>query len=160
MKVYTSRFGEIDVGEDHILTFPAGIIGFPQFTRCVLIDHEREAPFRWLQALDDGELAFIVMDPLLVKPDYRIVLPPREVAELGEGASGDFSVYAILTVPSPDPSRVTANLRGPIILNRRTRLGKQIVMTEELPTRYPLFPATADQPSGSAQPMPVGAGGR
>ena len=160
MKILTSRFGAIEIDETAVLTFPSGLLGFPRFTRWVLLDHDREAPFQWLQAVDRGDLAFIVMDPLLVKPDYRIAIAPREVADLGEAAGEDYRVFVILTVPSPDPARVTANLRGPLVLNRRTGLGKQIVLTEDLPTRYPVFPATADQPVGLERPVPVGASGR
>lgn len=139
MRVQTSRFGEIEVDEANVVTFSAGIIGFPSMTRYVLRDHDRDMPFQWLQSLDNGDLAFIVMNPTLVTMDYRVALGPQEIADLGSSNADDLTLWVILTVPSPDPNRITANLQGPIIINTKTHYGKQLVLREEHPTRYPLF---------------------
>ena len=56
----------------------------------------------------------------------------------------------ILTIPSDDPGRITANLRGPLLISHKTKLGKQLVLSEEFPTRHPLFPV-----SGSPSPEPA-----
>jgi len=57
-----------------------------------------------------------------------------------EGSETDeLGLAVILTIPSDDPSAVTANLRGPLLLNLRTRLCKQLVLSEDYPTRYPVF---------------------
>ena len=118
MKVQTSRFGEIEVDEANVLTFPAGLIGFPSMTRYALRDHEGDMPFQWLQSLDSGDLAFIVMNPSLVKIDYRVAVGPQDIGDLGESKAEDLTLWVILTVPSPDPNRITANLRGPITIFR------------------------------------------
>ena len=157
MRVHTSRFGDVEVNDEEILSFPAGIIGFPTMTRYTIWEHDGEAPFRWLQSLDDGDLAFIVMDPTLVKPDYRIAIAPRDIAELGEGEGAKLIVLLILTVPSQDPGRITANLRGPVVINLSTKLGKQFVLSEDHPTRFPLFPDGAP-PREETDPVPAQAG--
>lgn len=160
MKVQTSRFGEIDCRPEAVLTFPNGIIGFPNAKRFVILDHDREAPIKWLQSVDMGHLAFVVMDPTLFKSDYQVQITPDAVGELAYREQDDLALMVILTIPSSDPATITANLRGPVIVNSRTRLAKQLVLNEELPTRHHLFPEQARQTAVVDSPEPVGAGGR
>jgi flagellar assembly factor FliW len=139
MKASTSRFGTIEFREDVLLTFPSGIIGFPDSTRYVILDHDRDVPFKWLQSVDEPEVAFVVMDPVLFKPDYRVEIPAEDIPELTARDESDLAMFVILTIPSSDPKSLTANLRAPVIVNRNTRAAKQVILTDELPTRYPLF---------------------
>ena len=67
------------------------------------------------------------------------------MAEVQAGASDDLSTAVVLTIPSGDHGRVTANLRGPLLMNLRTKLCKQLVLSEEFPTRHPLFPTPMPQ---------------
>jgi flagellar assembly factor FliW len=148
MKCQSTRFGTFEVKDDAILVFPSGILGFPEWTRYVLLDHDTDAPFKWLQCVEEPQLAFVVLDPVCFKTDYQIVIPLDALIEIHKQDSDELSVVTILTIPSEDPSAVTANLRGPLVMNHRTRLCKQLVLSEDLPTRYPLFThATAQQPS-------------
>lgn len=139
MKIQTSRFGEIEVNEDMLLTFPAGIIGFPESTRYIILEHDRPAPFRWMQSVDEPDLAFAIADPADVQPDYQVTVRAEDLADLGSPDEGDILLFVILTVRSADPSDMTANLRGPIAANVSTRRAKQLVLADELPTRAPLF---------------------
>jgi flagellar assembly factor FliW len=143
MKVRTSRFGEIDVDEGTFLTFPSGIIGFPQSQRYVMLEHDRPAPFQWLQSVDEPELAFLVADPADFTRDYQVTVRAEDLADLGPSVEADLALLVILTMPSPDPGEMTANLRGPIIANQKSRVAKQLVLSEELPTRWALFPQAA-----------------
>jgi flagellar assembly factor FliW len=156
MKIVTSRFGEIEFKDEVMLTFTSGILGFPNATRYVVLDHDRDVPFKWLQSVDDGGLAFVIMDPGFFKPDYRVTVEPDELAELGVAKEDEVIVFVILTIPSSDPRRITANLQGPVVVNRRTRLAKQLILREELTTRYPVFPdETSHQPAD--EPVPLAA---
>jgi|CXWL01.1.fsa_nt_gi flagellar assembly factor FliW len=143
MKITTSRFGDIEVPDQSILTFPSGIIGFPESSRYVLFDHDREAPFKWLQSVDEPGLAFVVIDPGVFKADYTMSLTDAQTGEIDVQGGDVPAVLVILTVPGRDPSRITANLRGPLVVNSRTRLGMQVVLMDEWPTRYQVFPASA-----------------
>ncbi len=150
MKFQTTRFGTLEIKEESVLTFPSGILGFPDWTRYVLLDHDTDAPFKWLQCVEQPDLAFVVLDPVLFKPDYQVSIPADAMTEV-EGREGDdVSVVTILTIPSDDPTRVTANLRGPLLMNLRTRRCKQLVLSEDIPTRYPLF-----APSPARNPPPA-----
>jgi flagellar assembly factor FliW len=151
MKCTSSRFGTFEVEDGTVLTFPAGLLGFPDQQRYVILDHDRDAPFKWLQSLDEPELAFVIIDPALFDGHYRVDSPSDALAELGGGQADEMTVAVILTIPSDDPARITANLRGPLLMNPRTKLCKQLVLSEDFPTRYPLFPATTPEAAGAAQ---------
>ncbi|MDE3036115.1 MAG: flagellar assembly protein FliW, partial [Nitrospirota bacterium] len=87
----------------------------------------------------EGGLAFVIMDPRMFKPDYRVMLEPAVLADLGSPADEELILFVLLTVPPGDPDRITANLRAPVVVHEPTRLAKQIILHDDLPTRYPLF---------------------
>ena len=139
MQFGSTRFGPLVVDDRTLLTFPTGILGFPDRSRYVILDHDTDAPFKWLHCVEQADLAFVIIDPVLFKPDYQVRLSMEALAEIQATFDQDLTIAVILTIPSDDPSRITGNLRGPLVMNPRSRLCKQIVLSEEFPTRYPLF---------------------
>ena len=158
--VPTTRFGELRVAEAAVLEFPEGLPGFADQRRWLLVPHhgaggvappavpceaERSAPFVWLQSAERLDLAFLMLAPAAAFPDYAPTLP----ADVG-AASADVSLWVLLTVPAGDPRRMTANLLGPIVIERARRRGRQIVLGDErYHTRHPVFPAYRGGSSGS-----------
>ncbi len=153
MKCQSSRFGNFEVKDDALLVFPSGILGFPEWTKYVMLDHDTDAPFKWLQCVEEPQLAFVILDPALFKPDYQITITADALIEIQKQDSDELSVVTILTIPSDDPTAVTANLRGPLVLNHRTRLCKQLVLAEDLPTRHPLFATTPEKSQSAPAPL-------
>jgi flagellar assembly factor FliW len=127
LRFSTTRFGELELGADRILSFPQGLIGFAEARRFTLIDHPGGGPFRWLQSLDAPELAFVVADPQLFFADYRVPLSVEDLRSIGLERIEDGAVVVILVVPR-DPLRITANLLGPIVINLKGRLARQLVL--------------------------------
>ena len=82
MKIETSRFGTLDLAEDNIIHLPSGLFGFPDDKRYTLLEHKKGSPFVWLQSVDKGALAFVLIDPLLVTPDYEMQINPEDMKEL------------------------------------------------------------------------------
>lgn len=152
MKHTSSRFGTFDIKDESILTFPSGLLGFPDRRRYVILDHDTEAPFKWLQSLDEPALAFVIIDPGLFLADYRIEASGEAMSEVQGGETEEMATAVILTIPSDDPGRITANLRGPLLMNPRTKLCKQLVLSDEFPTRHPLFPTAAPDSNVINQP--------
>jgi flagellar assembly factor FliW len=152
----SSRFGRLNIDDDKVLTFPSGLLGFPESRRYVLLDHDTEAPFKWLQSLDEPAVAFVIIDPDLLLADYHIEVSGDVLAEVQGSEADELSTAVILTIPSDDPGSMTANLRGPLLMNQHTKLCKQLVLSDEFPTRHPLFPAaaTADSAHCLAQSHP------
>jgi len=148
MKVKTTRFGDIDVREEDILTFPRGLIGFPHLKRYVLLDHPGGGPFRWLQAVDQPQTAFAITDPLIFFPDYRIPVTLEELKEIRITDPADGVVVVILVVPK-DPYRITANLQGPVVINVKERLGMQLVLNVPQYTTKHLIFSKEEVPQGT-----------
>jgi flagellar assembly factor FliW len=128
IKVQTTRFGEIEVKETDLLELPQGLIGFPELKRYVLLDHDKESPFKWLQSLDDGAIAFVLINPLLFKPDYTVEVTEAEVSDLELKAEEDAVISVIITIPT-NPQNMTANLKAPLVFNLQNRRGKQLVLS-------------------------------
>ncbi len=128
MRVNTERFGDIDVTDDNILCLPSGIIGFPKLNRVLIIDHEENSPFRWLQSADDPELAFVIIDPMVLVKDYPLD-KLRDSLSKGEEPPENLAVAAITTVP-PAPSPITVNLVAPVVFDADKRVGAQVILSD------------------------------
>ena len=105
---------------------PMGLLGFEQFKEYLLLANPEEAPFGWLQVKDNPSLAFIIIDPFLVARDYKPQIPEQDVEFLGLERPQDAAVFNIVTVHSANGA--TVNLKGPIVINRQTHVGKQVVI--------------------------------
>lgn len=140
--VQTSRFGEITVDRERIISMLSPFLGFPESTRFILKSHSPKSPFMWLQSLDNPQLAFVVLPASLTGLDYRPEIPRQILKELRVNADNDKDILLILTIPKNNPQEMTANLLGPIVLNSNKRLAVQVVLD---PHKYDpcsrLFPA-------------------
>lgn len=143
MKHNTTRFGEIEFPEEVVMSFPEGVLGFPGDKRFVLLEHGREgSPFKWLQSADSAELAFIVLDPLEIEPQYSISLDIDTVRVIGPCDVADCAIMAICNVPHDNPILMTANLKAPLVVNVEQRRGRQMVLgTQVYPINAAVFPA-------------------
>jgi len=141
--VETTRFGPVEVETGLTLTLPDGLIGFEDCRRYAVLCHDDRSPFRWLQCLDDGAVAFPVMEAQLILPGYQPTIRPCDLAELGLDEDAEVLVLAIVTVPRGNPRAMTANLLGPVVVNPKTRVGKQVILEDEdrYTTRFDLVPA-------------------
>lgn len=145
MRLDTTRFGVLEVKEDDLIEFPAGIPGFPDMRKYVLIENSEGRIFHIMQSVDDPALAFVLIDPALFVADYKAEVATDEVAELQIGPDDEAVVLAIVTVPRDNPAAMTANLQAPIVLNPRTRLGRQVVLADSpYGIRHPLLAEAAE----------------
>lgn len=142
MKVVTKVFGEIEIDDDRIIVFPGGIIGFPELTKFTLLHDEEsgdDVGIRWLQSLDEPAFAMPVMDPLIVREDYNPVVEDELLKPIGELDPEELLVLVTVTVPS-DLTKMSVNLRGPIIINAKERKACQIIVDEETyVVKYPIY---------------------
>lgn len=140
MKIVTSRFGTIDLSEDRIINIPSGIIGFPDCRRYVLLEHKQGSPFIWLQSVENGSLAFVLIDPLLFKPDYEIEINPEDIGDLElTDAPDGVQTLVVVNITSREPIELSANLLGPIIINVKKKVAKQIILANNrYSVRHPI----------------------
>ena len=120
------------------LRLPMGLLGFEQIKDYVLLVNPAEEPFAWLQVEANASLAFVVVDPFLVMPAYQPDIPQPDVDFLGLKQPSDALLLNIVTVHGPN--RATVNLKGPIVVNRLTHVGKQVILANaaEYSVQHPL----------------------
>ena len=125
MRIESKAFGPIEISERQVITFPVGIFGFEKLHEYALLDAAQQG-FYWLQSLEDPEIAFIMLNPYDLRPDYVLEVPDEDLQSVEYSDDEDILVFAIVTIPD-DESRISANLQGPIIINRSTQLGRQSI---------------------------------
>ena len=141
MKLSTRVFGEVEISEDKILTFPSGIIGFPDMTRFTLMhDSEKDdSSIHWLQSVDEPSFAMPVIDPLYVKEDYNPLIEDDVLTDLQPLNEDNTLVLVTLTVPR-DLKKMTVNLKGPIIVNTESRKASQIIVEDDdCSVKFPIY---------------------
>jgi len=125
-----AKFGEVSVGRDEILTFPTGLPGFERCRRYGLVALEEEAPFLRLLSMDNPSVGFVLLNPLLVWADYNPQIGTEDLEGLEITSSEELGIYCIVTL-SPVPQQVTANLKGPVLINTRTQQARQMILVDE-----------------------------
>ncbi|MGA2581977.1 MAG: flagellar assembly protein FliW [Tepidisphaeraceae bacterium] len=137
MEIETSRFGTLTVDDNRVMTFPRGLLGFPNHSRFALIQTGQENYFFWLQSADDPNLAFVVTDPSTFFKDYEVPLREETRADLN---LADIHFAQVFVICNKIGEWLTGNLLGPLVINAATRLGEQVVLTEKKwTTRQPLL---------------------
>lgn len=146
MIIETSRFGQLEVDDQRLITFPNGILGFPNNSVYALVQTGENSAFYWLQAADRAELAFIVCDPRLYVADFQVPIRKEEMISLGLENPEGAQVFVIVNKVN---DLLTGNLQGPLVINIETREGKQLVLSDKrYSTRHPLMRLPSKQPMG------------
>lgn len=127
MDVQTTRFGIVQVDEDRIISFPAGLLGFSSFRRFALLQPDDDGVFFWLQSLDAPELAFVVTDPALWLPEYQATIRREQMEQLELQTAEEAQVFVIV---NKYDGALTANLQGPLVVNVKRRAGMQLVLAD------------------------------
>lgn len=126
MKIETKSLGLIEISEKQKIRMPEGFYGFEDYHDFALLDSE-QAPFFWMQSLDNKDLAFIVIDPFLFRPDYEVDVSDECLKLINGTNPEDLIVFVLVTIP-PDGSAITANLQGPLIINKKNKKAMQVVV--------------------------------
>lgn len=137
MEIKTKSQGTVSVDEKQIVKIPDGLFGFEDYKNFALVDSDYP-PFVWLQSIDDSNLAFLIIDPFLICSDYEADIDDESLRKIGVETPEDIVVMAIVTIPS-NGNEVTANLLGPIVINRQSNICAQVILSDShWPTKYKL----------------------
>lgn len=140
----TKFFGTIDIEEDKIIRFPMGIIGFENLKNFALIyDSEREerSKISWLQSMDDPMMVFPVINPIDIIENYAPIIEDELVKNIGDPADADILIFVTMSIPS-DITKMTANLKAPIIINTVDRKAMQVIVeNDDYPVKYNVYEA-------------------
>ena len=142
LKFKTTRFGELEVQESSLINIIGGVFGFPDEKQYVLLEYS--PPFSWLQSIENPELAFVVVNAAEFGDEYKVPLPIGD-RDLDLKEDDDVAIINLVTV-RPNPSMTTVNLKAPIIVSLKTRVGRQVILDDErYPIRLPLWSASEEE---------------
>ncbi|MDR7856920.1 flagellar assembly protein FliW [Tissierella sp.] len=131
MRIRTRNFGEIDIKEEKIIKFQEGIPGFEEEKEFIIVlNEDEENPFHFLQSVKNLDLSFVILNPFEIFSDYDILLPEIATNKLMIEKQEEVAIYSMVVVPE-DMTKMTTNLLGPIVINTRKRLGKQVILDDE-----------------------------
>ena len=137
----STRFGELDIPEDTILRFRAGMIGFPDLERYAIVKQREDSVFLWLHSLDEPGLAFPIVLPWVFYWDYEVKLSDEDMAAIHVERADQISIYCVVNV-TENVREAMINLFSPVVINNGERLGRQVInVAEGYGTRDRLFRA-------------------
>lgn len=139
MTISTTRFGELKINENDVLAFNDGILGFENLKNFIVVDPGDSTLILWLQSVDKSDIAFPIIEPKIFKPDYVAKLLPMDMDAVELESLNDAKIYTVLTIPS-DLTKMSANLKAPIVINNKKNLAKQIVLQDsKLPVQFEMY---------------------
>ncbi|WP_017756445.1 flagellar assembly protein FliW [Calidifontibacillus oryziterrae] len=147
MKFQTKYHGELEIDEQGMIQFEEGIPGFEDEKSFIVLPLGEDSPLLILQSIKTASLGFVIVNPFDYFNDYSIELSDSTLTKLNIENKDQVALYVILTVQDPFEN-TTANLRGPIVINVKHRLGKQVIVNDEsFTTKHPIIktPAPANE---------------
>lgn len=125
---------------------PEGLIGLPDFKKFQLIVDPESLPFVVLHSTEGDSIQIPALEPVGFVEDYKLNINDEDAELLGlKGADSNPLILNVATIKSFEPQKVTLNLAAPIIINRRTRVGKQVLLInyQDYSTAHVLIDETA-----------------
>ena len=139
MNIKTRDFGEIQIDESTVLSFPTGIIGFEETKRYTLLSPLGEDKFpMWLQSIEAEEPCFVVYDPMEIYPDYKFEITDEEQNMLKIDENTPYRCLTVAIVPD-DYRKTTINLRCPIVINIKENIAAQVILSEHFEFKAPVY---------------------
>jgi flagellar assembly factor FliW len=123
-------FKDLVYSKEDIIAFPSGLPGFEKNKTFVLVQIPEYLPFEWLVCVDGSRLRFAIVNPLTFRTDYTPAMTKGHLEDLAIEKPEDILLYSIVTI-AENPMDSTANLLGPVIINKTKRLGKQIIFDDD-----------------------------
>ena len=128
MKIGTKYFGNIEIGEEKIIHFENGVLGFEDYKDyTILYDNEKEKSFfSWLQSTEESSLAFPIVNPFNVVESYNPQINDDMLGSIGGISDEDTVVFLMATIPE-DVKQASVNMKAPLIINASSRKGVQVI---------------------------------
>lgn len=137
MEVTVRGVGVVDVTDEQIITLEDGFFGFEEYHEFALISSE-VPPFFWLASVDKKGPTFVLIDPFIFRPDYEIDLNDDVLEQLELKSPLDALIFVLVTVSRPEIPP-TANLQGPLVINRKNKKAMQVVAGGKWKTKHDIM---------------------
>lgn len=151
MVAQTRLFGEVTIDDDKVLDFPNGIIGIEDKHKFAIIyDVEKgeDTAIRWLQSMEDPYLALPVIEPFAILEEYNPIIEDALLEPIDNPKDEDIIVLLTLIISS-DVTKVTANMKAPIVINSATCKGGQIIVENpEYESKFNVYDAVQKRKAG------------
>ncbi|HHY74189.1 MAG TPA: flagellar assembly protein FliW [Bacillus bacterium] len=130
MKIQTKYHGEVEINDKDIIHFEEGIPSFEEEKHFTILPLGEDSPLLILQSTKTPSLGFVITSPFDFFTDYTVKLTDSVIEKLKIDGEDHLAIFSIITVQDPFHN-TTANLRGPVVINTKNQLGKQIVLNDE-----------------------------
>lgn len=139
MKLNTKFHGIVEYNEEDVITFKKGLPGFENLRNFILIPLEENSIFTVLHSTEDEEVGLVLVSPFEVEKSYEFKLSDEKISDLKIQASEEVLIFNTVTLNS-DVKEITINLKAPIIINIKEKLGEQIIIdNDKYKIKHPLF---------------------
>lgn len=116
-------------GQETVIHFEEGLIGFSDFKNFTLLENDYLAPFRLLKAVESDDVGFLVLDPTTRVPEYCQMVPKREWESVGvTNAAERLAFVTVILGPTAEAS--TGNFQAPLLINCQEMTGRQVILTD------------------------------
>ncbi|MCC4114162.1 flagellar assembly protein FliW [Aromatoleum toluclasticum] len=135
MKIESQVFGSVDIPDDKVIEFPAGLPGFEECRNFALVHEDGStASLFQLQSLDNPAAVFSITGAERLGVNYEFGLSDDEVAQLKLTNPAEAFVAVIVRkdegeAGNPATAGMRANFMAPLVINVSARRGIQKVIT-------------------------------
>jgi len=130
LNVSTQKLGDLLIKKDNIITFREGLFGFENLKEFVIINIEECRPFEWLVSVENPEITFPIINPMPFFTDYQPIQQIEDLAALEAKDPKTIETFCVVTLGGK-PENATVNLKGPLLINMQSKIGKQFVLLED-----------------------------
>ena len=131
IEIKSKTLSTVQVEKNQVFYFKEGLFGFESYKDFALIKENENSVFQWLQSMEEEQLAFLLISPLLFHENYKPDITKEELAKISLLTIEPKNVLVIVTIPDNNFQAMTANLQGPIIFNPENLTGQQFISRNE-----------------------------
>jgi len=129
MEIKTKNFGVVEFQDNDLILFPKGLPGLTSLKRFLILAFDEMQPLKFLQSVDEPIYSFVLVNPLLLDPQYNYDLSEEDYTDINLEPDEEVLQYIIVTVPN-DPNMITGNFKAPILINTKTMQAKQVILAD------------------------------
>ena len=139
MELVTKHHGVREYSDEDVIVFKKGLPGFEELKNFIIFPLESNEVFSILHSIENIEVGLVLVSPYAVIQDYEFKIPDSNVSELEIVSPEEVLVLTTVTLSS-NIENMTTNLKAPIIINIKEKLGEQLILdNDKYKIKEPLF---------------------
>ncbi len=112
------------------IKFEKGLLGLEVYKSFELKDIDEVDSFKLLQCKEEPDIGLVLVSPFEVEEKYEFEISDSIEKQIGAKSIENLLVFTTVNINS-DPSKMTTNLRAPIIINTVDKKGIQVILNNE-----------------------------